>query len=323
MSASFGDLVRRGREGAGLSQSRLATLVGRSATTIRAWEHGHTNPSDRQSVAALAAVLGLDENELLGHAGFEASEARAPVSARQELTSLATERTEMIALAAPDGQRAASSSRPHGPKHAFVSADISLPTAPAPEDEVVEMPLISPPIAAPEALAPEVTAAAVPAPPVSVPKAPVPKAPVAKVPVAKVPVPEVPVPEVPVPEVPVPEVPDQEVVGSEVPPAREGTAPETREMARAVENSPVAAKAKPRVVLTHRMAPGPTQAGSNGFVSGISYIEDETEKDFYRRRGAITAVVLALMVIVVWWAFGRTGSAIGDFFESLIGSLDI
>ena len=283
MSASFGNLVRRGREDAGLSQSRLATLVGRSATTIRAWEHGRTNPSDRQSVAALAAVLGLDENELLGHAGFEASEARAPVSARQELTSLATERTEMIALAAPDGHKPPSSSRPPGPRHAFVSADISIPAAPAPEDEVVEMPLISVPISAPEAPATEVTAAA--------PSAPV--------------------------------VPVSRVLGAEVSQSKEGTATATGETARAVENSPVAAKAKPRVVLTHRMAPGPTQAGSNGFVSGISYIEDETEKDFYRRRGAITAVVLAFMVIVVWWAFGRTGSAIGDFFESLIGSLDI
>jgi hypothetical protein len=33
--------------------------------------------------------------------------------------------------------------------------------------------------------------------------------------------------------------------------------------------------------------------------------------------------VLAFMVIVMWWAFGRTGSAIADFFESIIGSLDI
>ena len=101
MSGSFGDLVRRGREDAGLSQSRLAVLIGKSATTIRAWEHGRTNPADPEAVAALAAVLGLDENELLGHAGFDAPQARTRFSARQELTSLAKERTEMIALAPP------------------------------------------------------------------------------------------------------------------------------------------------------------------------------------------------------------------------------
>ena len=32
-----------------------------------------------------------------------------------------------------------------------------------------------------------------------------------------------------------------------------------------------------------------------------------TEKDFYRRRGVITAIVLVFMVIVIWWALGRTG----------------
>ena len=273
MSVSFGNLIRRGREEAGLSQSRLATLIGRSATTIRAWEHGRTNPSDRQSVSALAAVLGLDENELLGEAGFEPSEARTPVSARQELTSLATERTEMIALVAPDGHKPSGSSRPPPPRHSRVSADASIVTGPAPEDEVVEMPLIKAPPPAPEAPAPDV---------------PAPKAP-----------------------------------ADAVPPATEEREPPTPEIPKAKEKSPLTTKPKPRVVLTHRMAPGPSPGGSNGFVSGISYIEDEAEKDFYRRRGAITAVVLAFMVIFIWWAFGRTGSAIGDFFESIIGSLDI
>ena len=62
---------------------------------------------------------------------------------------------------------------------------------------------------------------------------------------------------------------------------------------------------------------------SNGYVAGRSYVEDEAEKDFYRRRGVITALVLVFMVIVIWWALGRTGGAIGDFIESIVGSLDI
>jgi transcriptional regulator with XRE-family HTH domain len=89
MAVSFGDLVRRGREDAGLSQSRLATLIGKSPTTIRAWEHGRTHPSDPGAVAALAAVLGLDEAELLGRAGFDAPAARTRLSAREELSNLA------------------------------------------------------------------------------------------------------------------------------------------------------------------------------------------------------------------------------------------
>lgn len=95
MSVLFGDVVRRGRERAGLSQARVAQLIGKSASTVRAWEQGRTNPGDAQSVSALAAVLGLDETELLDRAGFEPAPNAAPRSAREELSSLAAERTEM------------------------------------------------------------------------------------------------------------------------------------------------------------------------------------------------------------------------------------
>jgi hypothetical protein len=79
----------------------------------------------------------------------------------------------------------------------------------------------------------------------------------------------------------------------------------------------------PRVIVTQQAAPGPAQVGSNGYVAGRSYLEDEAEKDYYRRRGVITAVVLVFMVIVIWWALGRTGGAIGDLIESIVGLLDI
>ena len=248
MSVSFGDLVRRGRETAGLSQTRLASLVGKSPTTIRAWEHGRVNPADREAVAAIAAVLGLDESELLGQAGFEATEARPRPSARQELTSLATERTEMMALAPPDARRI----RPTRPAHSdplpeVVPVGPDAASEPAPEDEMVVMPVIT---------------ASIPA---------------------------------------------------EAPPA----------VATAVAEAPPATPPKPRVVVTQPIAPVAPQVGSNGFVTGRSYIEDVGEKDFYRRRAAVTVVALAAMVIVVWWAMGRTGSAIGDFIESIFGSLDI
>ncbi len=279
MSVSFGDLVRRGREEAGLSQSRLALLIGKSPTTIRAWEHGRTNPADPASVAALAAVLGLNEAELLGQAGFEVPVARARPSARQELSNLASERTEMIALAPL--------SEPHAPPTKLVKASIlesdlldSVQVEAGPMEQVaidqtkadsgadlvaeVEVD-VTPVITAP------IPIAAAPA-PVAEPKVRIPKPKLA---------------------------------------------------------TPRPRPAKPRVIVTRQVVPGsgPTGAntpiGSNGYVGGRSYLEDEVEKDFYRRRGLITALVLVFMVIVIWWALGRTGGAIGDLIESIVGLLDI
>jgi hypothetical protein len=63
--------------------------------------------------------------------------------------------------------------------------------------------------------------------------------------------------------------------------------------------------------------PAPTRT-----VAPLSYLEDATERDFYRRRAVVTAVVLVALVIVAWWALGRAGAAIGDFFDDLIGQLN-
>ena len=269
MSVSFGDLVRRGREEAGLSQSRLALLIGKSPTTIRAWEHGRTHPADPGAVAALAAVLGIDEVELLGQAGFEAPVARTRPSARQELSNLATERTEMIALA-PFLEAPA----PVKPVKPLVSEpDPPVPMEPATKDPVVV-----------EFGAEAISEAEVDVKPVTTGPMQIPVTPV----------------EVSKPKVRMPRA----------------AAPKTREP-------------KARVIVTQQATPGPGsigpngQIGSNGYVAGRSYVEDEAEKDFYRRRGAITAVVLVFMVIVTWWALGRTGGAIGDLIESFVGLLDI
>lgn len=67
----FGGLVRRSRERLGLSQTRLGELVGRAASTIRAWERGQSVPTDPTAVSSLAAVLGLDEPELFELAGLD------------------------------------------------------------------------------------------------------------------------------------------------------------------------------------------------------------------------------------------------------------
>jgi transcriptional regulator with XRE-family HTH domain len=247
MSVSFGDFVRRAREQAGLTQSRLAQLIGKSPTTIRSWEHGRTNPADRGAVSAMAAVLGLDETELLGQAGFQEPETPTALSGRQELSSLASERDVMFVPVVTE---------PSGP----VMTDL-----PEPESEE-------------SALAHDAITAAPPAEtePITVTISPE--------------------------RVPAPAAAAAEAVVDE--PVRETPGPRTK------------------IVVTHQSATGASLGSSNGYVGALSYVEDEAEKDFYRRRGLITALVLVFMVIVVWWGLGRTGGAIGDLIDAIVGSLD-
>jgi transcriptional regulator with XRE-family HTH domain len=88
MSVSFGDSIRRGREIAGLSQAKVAHLIGKSPSTVRSWEMGRTSPSEPAAVSALAAVLGIDEPTLLSRAGFEQTEAPSRLTLEQELEAL-------------------------------------------------------------------------------------------------------------------------------------------------------------------------------------------------------------------------------------------
>ncbi len=249
MSVSFGDFVRRAREQAGLTQSRLAQLIGKSPTTIRSWEHGRTNPADPGAVSAMAAVLGLDETELLGQAGFEESGTPTALSARQELSSLASERDVMFlpVVTEPSGPVMTGSAR--------TSEESAL------ADEITDVPIIG---AAPAETEPITITIA---------------------------------PE----RVPAPAAAAAEPALDE--PVRETPGPRTK------------------IVVTHQSATGASLGSSNGYVGALSYVEDEAEKDFYRRRGLITALVLVFMVIVVWWGLGRTGGAIGDLIDAIVGSL--
>ena len=245
----------------------MAVLIGKSPTTIRAWEHGRTKPADPRAVAALAAVLGIDETELLGQAGFEVPEVRARPSARQELTNLATERTEMIALAPfPEAPELTKPVKPVISEPDLLDSPVTLETGTEREVEV-------------KVDVKRVTTAPIPQP---TPAVDVPK-PKLQIPKIKLQIPK------PKPQIPKPKV----------------------------------AAPKPRVVVTQQVPPIAAPIGSNGYMAGRSYLEDEAEKDYYRRRGLITALVLAFMVIVIWWALGRTGGAIGDLIESIVGLLDI
>jgi len=86
---SFARLIRKRRDSLGFSQARLGELVGRSATTIRNWERGNSTPAERADAVALAAVLGLDEREVLAGAGFEDNAAPDHPTMEQAYASLA------------------------------------------------------------------------------------------------------------------------------------------------------------------------------------------------------------------------------------------
>ena len=265
MSVSFGDFVRRAREQAGLTQSRLAQLIGKSPTTIRSWEHGRTNPADPGAVTAMAAVLGLDENDLLGQAGFEEAQPAHAPNARQELSSLISAQNRNFPLAvAPD-----------------VSVDTDVPVGtelPEHQPETDQIPVADTRIEA-----------AVPAAVADTPiEAPAPAAIEGKV--------------TDLPD-PAPASPTAEPIAQK--PVRDIPGPKTR------------------IVVTQQSSAGTSVGSSNGYVGALSYVEDDTEKDFYRRRGSITAVVLIFMVVVIWWALGRTGGAVADLIEGMVGSLDI
>lgn len=68
---SFGRTVRYRRTKLGLSQAKLGELVGRSTATIRSWERDKSRPNDPKVLAALAAILGVNEKQLFGKADVE------------------------------------------------------------------------------------------------------------------------------------------------------------------------------------------------------------------------------------------------------------
>ncbi|MGI8515142.1 MAG: helix-turn-helix domain-containing protein [Acidimicrobiia bacterium] len=104
MSVSFGDSIRRGREVAGLSQSKVAALIGKAPSTVRSWELGRTSPSEASAVSALAAVLGIDEPTLLSRAGFEQPSSTPRLSLAQELEGLRHPDPTPIPPPPPKGQ---------------------------------------------------------------------------------------------------------------------------------------------------------------------------------------------------------------------------
>ncbi len=64
MSETFSHFLRERREALGVGTARFAELVGRSPSTVRGWERGRARPGDPATVAAIAAVLDVDEEML-------------------------------------------------------------------------------------------------------------------------------------------------------------------------------------------------------------------------------------------------------------------
>lgn len=83
--------MRQHRERLGLSPGRVAELIGRSASTVRAWEKGRQTPTDPVAISLLAAVLDVDERRLLDAAGVEAPTREQTMTIEQALSTIAPE----------------------------------------------------------------------------------------------------------------------------------------------------------------------------------------------------------------------------------------
>jgi len=69
---SLGDLIRRRRQVMGMSQVKLAELMGRPPSTIRSWERNVSAPSDLKVLRTLAAVLAVSDSAVLAPLGLTA-----------------------------------------------------------------------------------------------------------------------------------------------------------------------------------------------------------------------------------------------------------
>jgi transcriptional regulator with XRE-family HTH domain len=318
VSFSFGDVVRRGRERAGFSQAKVAQLIGKSQSTIRAWEQGRSNPADPQAVSTLAAVLGLNEEDLLHRAGFEAPIATtARKSAREELSALTAEHTitteiapavrEVPAFVNPRHLHLTTATSPIAPEISDLEpagafgTDQIVPVdggKPFDLDEVTELDVLAPPDEAAQ-----VAKLQSPAPvgPVAFPELIEPE------PVELVEVPE-PVERLEAPEhVDLVEAPEPGVTA----PLEVAAAPEP------VQEAPKQKPPKPAKVTAVHSLPLPITVGP-----AISYVEDEEEREFYRRRAISTAIVSVSLAIIFWWALKRAGGAIVEFVASLVDGLN-
>ena len=94
----FGDLIRRGRITAGLTQEELAELTGLSVRAIRDIEKGHTARPRRGSAELLARALRLPDAGGGGTAGAPGCGGVVPRQLPHALAGFAGRETEMTTL---------------------------------------------------------------------------------------------------------------------------------------------------------------------------------------------------------------------------------
>ncbi len=82
-------MIRDAREDLGLSPTRLADLVGRSPSMVRAWERGQATPDETTVLSSLAAVLGLEERAVFQAAGIAPPGPRTARTLEQTLSEIA------------------------------------------------------------------------------------------------------------------------------------------------------------------------------------------------------------------------------------------
>jgi transcriptional regulator with XRE-family HTH domain len=286
---SFARLIKRRRDALGFSQARLGELVGRSASTIRNWERGTSTPSERSDAVALAAVLGLDEREVLEGAGFDVEAARSHQTVEQGYASLAPEAPPAEAEGTEEEKEKAEQTEdpdleaegraePHEPLAGRFG-----------EEPDTERDGEGEPLEETRPAVDEVTAG-----PAAEEKAPASNARPWTAPTDREPEP---VDERPVSR-PLPTPPPDEQA-STPPPVEEPTS--SRRLSRAAP--PTVLEAAP---------PGEP-----------SYLEDPQERQQYRIRAVATAVLVIGLVIVLMWAFGRASEAFSSLWDDFFNQLRI
>lgn len=291
---SFARLIKRRRDALGFSQARLGELVGRSASTIRNWERGNSTPSERSDAVALAAVLGLDEREVLEGAGFDVEAPRSHQTVEQGYASLAPEAPPAEAEA-PEEATEEPDIQPEEPSHEAVGPDLEAEERLEPDRPLAGR-VGGEPGTAGEGEPPAETrppVAEVRADPAAEAQSPASNARPWRTPRGE---PE-PVEERPVSR-PLPTPPPDEPA-STPPPVEEQTS--SRRLSRAAP--PTVLEAAP---------PGEP-----------SYLEDPQERQQYRIRAVATAVLVIGLVIVLMWAFGRASEAFSSLWDDFFNQLRI
>ena len=100
---TFGRTVRYRRTKLGLTQAQLGGLVGRSASTIKAWERDDSKPTDPAVITTLAAVLDFDDRALFEKAGIDPPEdiELEDATVEQALATLAPDDSEVSLTVVP------------------------------------------------------------------------------------------------------------------------------------------------------------------------------------------------------------------------------